>query len=122
MNNNPIKTVDGVAVKCPSSYQWKLEDLSAQDAGRTESTVMDKKRIGQIVGIELSWKNVSIADAATILKMFNPEYVDVCYLDAKEGKYVTSVFYVGDRAAPLYNAEIGRWENLSFNLVERSGV
>lgn len=122
MEYNPIRTVDGVAVKCPSAYKWKLEDLSASDAGRTESTVMDKKRIGQIVGIELSWNKVSIPDASAILKMFNPEYVDVCYLDAMEGKFVTTTFYVGERSAPLYNAELGLWDNISFNLVERSGV
>lgn len=122
MEYNPIRTVDGVAVKCPSAYKWKLEDLSASDAGRTESTVMDKKRIGQIVGVELSWNKVSISDASTILKMFNPEYVEVCYLDAMEGKFVTTVFYVGERSAPLYNAELGLWDNISFNLIERSGV
>lgn len=122
MEYNPIRTVDGVAVKCPSAYKWKLEDLSASDAGRTESTVMDKKRIGQIVGVELSWNKVSISDASTILKMFNPEYVEVCYLDAMEGKFVTTVFYVGERSAPLFNAELGLWDNISFNLIERSGV
>ena len=43
MNNyNPIRSVNGVAVKPPSVYKWKLEDLSASDAGRTEDTVMDK--------------------------------------------------------------------------------
>ena len=83
---------------------------------------MDKNRIGQIVGIELSWNNVTIAEGAKILQQFDPEYVEVDYLDAQQGKYVKSVFYVGDRSAPLYNAECGRWSNISFNLVERSGV
>lgn len=122
MNYNPIRSVDGVAVKCPSTYKWKQEDLSNKNAGRTEDTVMDKNRIGQIVGIELSWNNVTIAEGAKILQQFDPEYVEVDYLDAKQGKYIKSVFYVGDRSAPLYNAECGRWSNISFNLVERSGV
>lgn len=122
MNYNPIRSVDGVAVKCPSSYKWKLEDLSNSTAGRTEDTVMDKNRIGQIVGLELSWNNVEIREAAVLLQQFDPEYVEVEYLDAKLGKYTKSVFYVGDRSAPLYNAEVGRWSNISFNLIERSGV
>lgn len=123
MNNyNPIRSVNGVAVKPPSVYKWKLEDLSASDAGRTEDTVMDKKRIGQLVGIELQWNKVEIQDAAKILQQFNPEYVDVCYLDAKEGKFVTRTFYVGDRSAPLYNGELGLWDNIAFNLIGRSGV
>lgn len=118
---NPIKSVSGVAVKSPSAYKWKLEDLSASDAGRTEDTVMDKKRIGQLVGIELQWNKVSIADASIILKQFNPEYIWVEYLDAMEGDYVEAQFYVGDRSAPLYNGELGLWDNIAFNLIRRSG-
>jgi hypothetical protein len=119
---NPIKSVDGVAVKSPSVYKWKLEDLSASDAGRTEDTVMDKKRIGQLVGIELQWNKVSIADASTILKLFNPEYIKVEYLDAMQGTYVERRFYVGERSVPLYNGELGLWDNITFNLIGRSGV
>lgn len=118
---NPIKSVDGRAVQCPSSYTWKLEDISASDAGRTEDTVMHKMRIGQVVGIELSWNGVTTAEVAAILQAFNPEYIQVDYLDAMRGKYVTSEFYVGNRSAPMYNARKGLWENVSFNLIERSG-
>ncbi len=120
--NNPIRSVDGHAVKCPSSYTWKLEDISSSDAGRTEDTKMDKMRIGQVVGIELSWKNLTTEEVSAVLKAFNPEYIMVTYLDAMEGKYVESEFYVGNRSAPLYNAAKGLWSNVSFNLIERSGV
>lgn len=119
---NPIRSVNGKSIKCPSSYLWKLEDVSASDAGRTEDTVMHKKRIGQLVGIELSWQNIPTSEVSEILKAFNPEYITVCYLDAMQGKYVTSEFYVGNRSAPLYNTSKGLWSNVSFNLVERSGV
>lgn len=119
---NPIRSVDGRAVICPSSYQWKLEDISASDAGRTEDTTMHKNRIGQVVGLELVWNNVSIEDAAELLQAFNPEYINVTYLDAMEGKYITSEFYVGNRSAPLYNSRLGKWSKISFNLIKRSGV
>jgi hypothetical protein len=119
---NPLRSVDGKLVKCPSSYQWKMQDISASDAGRTEDTKMDKKRIGQIRKIELEWQNVSITDAAAILQAFNPEYIEVCYLDAMTGTYRTSEFYVGDRSTPLYNAKLGVWNNVAFNIIERSGV
>lgn len=119
---NPIRSVDGRAVICPSSYQWKLEDISASDAGRTEDTTMHKNRIGQVVGLELVWNNVSIEDAAELLQAFNPEYINVTYLDAMEGKYITSEFYVGNRSAPLYNSRLGKWNKISFNLIKRSGV
>ena len=119
---NPIRSVDGKSVKCPSSYLYKLEDVSASDAGRTEDTMMHKKRIGQLVGLELSWQNITTEEVSAILKAFDPEYIEVCYLDAKQGKYITSEFYVGNRSAPMYNAAKGLWSNLSFNIVERSGV
>ena len=119
---NPIRSVDGHSVKCPSAYTWKLEDISSSDAGRTEDTKMDKMRIGQVVGLELSWKNLTTEEVSAILKAFNPEYIMVSYLDAMEGPYVESEFYVGNRSAPLSNAAKGLWSNVSFNLIERSGV
>jgi len=122
-DNNPIRSVDGKAIaRPPSSYLWKLEDVSAADAGRTEDTVMHKNRIGQLVGLELSWQNISTAEVSSLLKAFNPEYIQVCYLDAMQGKYVTAEFYVGNRSAPMYSAKKGLWSNLSFNLIKRSGV
>ena len=119
---NPIKSVDGVAIKCPSGYQWKLQDISESDAGRTEDTVMDKKRIGQCVKLELEWQNITIEEASELLKRFNPQYFKVCYLDAMQGKYVTREFYVGDRSAPLYNCRKGIWSSIAFNIIERSGI
>ena len=119
---NPIKSVDGAEIKCPCSFKWKLEDLSAADAGRTEDYTMDKARVGQIVGLDLKWKNVTTEDASAILKAFNPEYITVCYLDPKEGLFRTTEFYVGDRAAPLYNCETGLWQEISFSIIERNAV
>lgn len=120
---NPIRSVNGLPVKAPDAYAWKLEDISASDAGRTESGKMDKKRIGQVIGIELSWKWLTTEEISKILKTFDPEYINVCYLDPKEGGYVTAEFYVGNRSAPLYDlGRGGLWSNLAFNLIKRSGV
>lgn len=119
---NPIRTVNGVGIACPSKYQWKLQDISASDAGRTEDTVMDKHRIGQCVKLELEWQNIKPEVASDILTKFNPEYITVCYLDAMTGKYETKEFYVGDRSAPLYNSKLGIWSNVAFNIIERSGL
>lgn len=119
---NPIRTVGGSAVACPSVYVWSLQDVSAADSGRTEDTKMQKNRIGQCVKIELAWNNISTATASAILRAFNPEYINVCYLDPMQGTYVTSQFYVGDRSAPMYNAKLGLWSSVSFSIIERSGV
>lgn len=117
---NPIRSVDGKYLRCPSSYQWKLQDISASDAGRTEDNKMDKKRLGQCVKLELEWKYTTIQEASEILKAFNPEYINITYLDAMDGTWKASEFYVGDRSVPLYNSVMRRWENISFNVIERS--
>lgn len=119
---NPIYSVDGnTNIPCPSAYRWKLQDISESDAGRTQDTVMSKQRIGQVVALELKWQNVSIANAATILQAFNPEYITVRYLDAKSGGFKTAEFYVGDRNVPLYNTVKGLWSEISFNIIQRDG-
>lgn len=117
---NPIKSVDGVPFNlCPSKYQYGLQDVSSADAGRTEDGNMDKERITQKVKLNLEWSFVSIPDASTILNAFDPEYIEVEYLDAKAGGFVTKTFYVGDRSVPLYNSYYELWENVAFNIIER---
>lgn len=109
-------------VRAPATYVYKLEDVSAADSGRTEDTTMYKNMLGQIVGIELSWKNLPTAEASAILNAFNHEYLWVAYLDLKAGGYRKAEFYVGNRSAPMYNNRLGLWQNLSFNLIKRDGT
>lgn len=127
--NNPINKIGSVtgAVPPPSSFQWKLQDVSAPDSGRTESGTMDKARIGQVVAIDLEWHNVTTATAHDILNAFQPEYISVKYLDPLFGTstnsyYVTKTFYVGDRSAPMYNCEKQLWSNITFSIIGRDCV
>lgn len=116
---NPIQSVDGASVPCPSSFQWTMEDVSASDAGRTEDGLMHKKRIRQVVRVDLRWDGVNDSAAASLLAAFDPEYINVSYRDPKEGGFVTRTFYVGNRTAPLYNTNTGCWENISFAIIQR---
>lgn len=118
---NPIAWVDNQAVPCPSSYEWGLDDLSDSDSGRTQDTVMDKQKLGQVVKIKFTWQNVTTETASIILKAFNPEYINVRYLDPMENGFRTAEFYVGNRTAPLYNSTLGVWKSISFNIIERDG-
>lgn len=68
---NPIASVDGVEIPCPSSYQYMIQDISSPDAGRLENTVMDKMMVGQCVKIELGWNNTSSEVVSQVLKAFN---------------------------------------------------
>lgn len=117
--NNPIRTVNGYACKCPSAYEWTQEDLSNSDAGRTEDGLMHKNFIRTADKISLSWAYLTTAEVKTILNLFSPEYIEVEHLNPKTGGYVTKTFYVGNRSVPLYNAELDRWTNVSFGIIER---
>lgn len=116
---NPIISVDGKAVPSPSTYVWGLADVSADDAGRTEDMTMQKNRKGQAVTIQLAWRYVSTATASVILKAFNPEYINVIYIDPLEGGEKKREFYVGDRNAPMYNGELDLWEEIAFTIIQR---
>ena len=115
---NPIQSVGGVSIPCPSKYDWKLSDVSAADAGRTEDAKMHKLRIAQKVHIELEWQNVSDAVAQTVLTAFQPEYISVNYYDYKSMAFQTKTFYVGDRAVSSYS-RINGIGTISFNIIEQ---
>lgn len=118
--SNPIISVDGKSVPSPSAFVWSLSDVSADDAGRTEDMVMHKNRKGQAVTLQLAWRYVTTAVASQILKAFNPEYINVAYVDPYEGKAITKNFYVGDRNAPMYNGALDLWEEISFTIIQRT--
>lgn len=115
---NPIQSVDGDAIPCPSKYDWKLSDVSAADAGRTEDGLMHKMKIAQKVHIELEWQNVSDSVAREILIAFQPQYIDVEFFDYKSLTFLTREFYVGDRQVTSYNRTLGIG-TISFNIIER---
>ena len=116
-----MRLVDGVAVKTPSSFSWGLQDVSGNDSGRTQDTIMHKNRIAQKRQISLSWTAPTPQEAAAILQAFNPEYIRITYPDAMSGAEETRTFYVGDRSAPVKVWNIGnkRYESVAFELIER---
>lgn len=116
---NPLKSVGGVTVKCPSQYKWEQIDVSASDAGRTEDGLMHKKKIRTVDGITLEWAYPTTAELKAILAAFSAEYISITYLSPTAGDFVTKTFYVGDRSSPMYNSTLNRWENVSFKIVER---
>jgi len=115
---NPIQSVGGTAVPCPSKYDWKLSDVSSKHAGRTEDGLMHKEKIAQKVHIELEWQNVSDADAQVILTAFNPEYININYYDYKAMAFQTKRFYVGDRSVSSFSRLKGIG-TISFNIIEQ---
>lgn len=116
--HNPIRSVDGQSVLPPNTYQWDVEDISKSGAGRTENGLMHKRKLRQAVKLSLTWESLTTAEVSALLNTFAPEYFTVVYLDPFQNSWVQAEFYVGNRSAPLHNAETGRW-SLSFNIIER---
>lgn len=114
--------VNGVPIKCPSTFSYGLQDISASNAGRTQDSVMHKERVAQKVKISLVWNGLTWSETSTLMRIFNPEYITVTYPDMLQGTYVTKQFYTGDKEAPV------KWwfdtagkkiiETLSFDIIE----
>ena len=120
MANEAIKTVNTSPITAqPSTYRLKYQDISGEEAGRTEDAKMQKHRLGTVTAIELQWNNLTTSEGSAIIDAFWNEYVNVEYLDLKTGGYVTDEFYSGDKDSNLYNAALGVWESISFNIIRR---
>lgn len=102
----------------PSKYDWKLSDVSAADAGRTEDALMHKMLVAQKVHLELEWQNVVDSDSQKVLAAFNHEYIEVQFFDYKTNAFSTKTFYVGDRSVRTYSRRLGL-STLSFNIIEQ---
>lgn len=117
---------DGVnhSVPAPSTFEYKLSDISGTTAGRTADGVMHKAMIGQISQISLAWAGKTKAEQAQILRAFNPNpelnpdgLVELTYLDPYVGGMTTQEFYIGDRSSPLYSETLDFWQNVSFTVI-----
>lgn len=120
---SPSEATDPVnnkgVIPCPSSYSWKLSDVSASDAGRTEDARMHKKLITQKRHLELEWKNLYRSEASIIMNAFNAEYFQVQFWDILDNAYKLLTFYSGDRESPMYNMALGIQESVKFNIIEQ---
>lgn len=112
----------------PDKYEWGLNDISSSDTGRTQDAgcTMQKNRLAQKRKISLAWNNPSIKDASKILKMTNPVYFYVRYLDVMEGRFITKQFYSGNKTSPFRqitlvdpNGNRTTMSTLSFDIIER---
>ena len=108
-------------IKCPSQYDWGLQDVSASESGRTDNATMMKNRIAQKRKIKLGWNGLSPADISTILTAFNPEYVYVKSWDFMNGADEERIYYVGDREGnvKVWTTNNKVIETLSFDIIER---
>lgn len=113
--------VDGVAMPCPSQFEWSLQRVSAGESGRDDTGKMHVNQVTQKRKVKLVWLGKDWQTTSQILKAFNPQYIKVTYPDMLSGKYETRTFYTGDRTAPvkLWWTNNKLMEQIAFDIIER---
>lgn len=113
--------VDGVAMPCPTTWNFGIMDVSLGESGRTDDALMHKNRVAQKRKIQVGYSARTPDVMTKVLQAINPEYISVYYYDLLDGNYATRTFYVGDRSAPFKYWWDGKHviESLSFDLIER---
>lgn len=115
---NPIKSVDGASILCPSVYKWSQEVVSKSTAGRTEDALMHVEKIRTVDKLELSWQNLTFSQGQAVLSKFKNETCSVSYYDPVQNAFKTGTFYPGDKSVDMYNHTLGIYSGISFSLVE----
>lgn len=106
----------------PGAMTYGLQDISAANAGRTESTKMMKDRIGKAPKIELTYNNQDTNLITTALSLVKNEYIYILYQDLENGGgYAYGEFYRGDVTAQVYNGVLDIWSSTKFSLIKRDG-
>lgn len=103
-------------------YKYQLNDIEAPDSGRTLDGIMHRGRVSQKVRLDITCRQLATSEISMVLQAINPEYVEVTYLDPKEGTMVTKTFYSNNKPATcLVQTKIGKekWSSFSFPLVEQ---
>lgn len=122
-NGNPIVAVGTTStptttVICPSTFSYDEEDVSSEDAGRTQDGKMHKNRISTKVKLNMSWSYLEPTELSTLLSLFNNEYLYIKFICPNGNTQVTKKFYMGNRTSPLYNGILGIYTSFSVNAIE----
>lgn len=118
-----VDTGNGFAeLPVPSGMTQGLQDISAANAGRTESTLMMKDRIGKAPRIDVTYQNRDTETLTTALGLVANEYFYLLYMDLENGGgYAYGQFYRGDVTAEVYNGELDIWSSFKFAMIKRDG-
>ena len=111
--------INGVKVPTPQTYGWSKEDLDSEEGtGRNNADgTMFRDRVSTKRKLSFTWPPLSIKDTSTLLKALEPVFIEVTYLDAYEGDYLTKTFYAGPQSANCGHRS--RWLGISANLIEK---
>lgn len=127
-----LLTIEGVALKEPSSYDLTYKDLDSENSYTSETGYLNRDiiRVNQR-NIAVSWDSLSSSELKTILNAINlgssatsekssKNFLSISYFDYMTMTQRTGTFYPDDRGAKgkLVRAKNGRF-SISFNFIER---
>lgn len=116
-----IKSVDGHAIRQPSTCTPNEQYVNDADSGRAASGLMYVGIIAEKMTLELGWNAIWPEVCHELLSIFKAKkYFDVEYYDMSTGDFATKTFYIGDRSTPIVQwFDGGEACNLSFTIIER---
>lgn len=118
----------------PKKFQVGVSDLDSEKTTRSVSGVLNRDRIrARVLKVDLEWGALTRSEMQTLLTYFNADasftasdgtvvpkgFIYVEFPSPYSTSNVKKVMYAGDRSAPLYNFNMGLWEGLSLNLIEK---
>lgn len=117
-----IGGVDITKYIAQGGLKWSRNDIDSANAGRTLSGHMNRGRVTQKMKLEIKCKPLLTSETQVLLKLINPEYVTVDYIDPMFGERTGVQFYSNNVPASLLFIDpdgVGHWKDISFPLVER---
>jgi len=106
MAQRALVTISGYALPQPSSYNATTSTL-VDSARNAQGYVIGSVLREDVAKAELSWRFLTVAQWARILKCFNTTYGgkfynDVTFFNQTTGTWETRTFYVSDRKAGVF--------------------
>ena len=117
-----IGGVDITKYIAQGGLKWSRNDIDSANAGRTLSGQMNRGRVTHKMKLEIKCKPLLTSETQVLLKLINPEYVTVDYIDPMLGERTGVQFYSNNVPASLLFIDpdgVGHWKDISFPLVER---
>lgn len=100
-----------------ASFDWGRAPIKAAISGRMASKRYVQMRQGKVRTATATWKFRTFAEVATILTMFEPEYVLITYQDAQTGAQKTSHMCVENmQASAALTYADGKWETVTVTM------
>lgn len=113
-------TIDGVAIRQPTSYQPIFSTTSTASSARTQDLVMHNTPIGTIAGYDIEWESLTWTEISTILNaMLNKSSFSVYHPSPLNSSgWITSSFYASDFTMAAQNLKDGqeKWTGLKISI------